>query len=167
MKSVFSYGKGLQFLLFRNHRHNFQVDKCGHGGSYCKKEQDEPGNHLIVCQNSVSSSCCWSRSVFSNSWCMKCLVHLITVSVQNVEKLLLLKVSKAGCKKNRSLHVSDIILGSRVFCDISAAFKCYKTHPKIYVIYTVHKLLTLTLDFACILYFLIFRRACLTVNTFI
>ena len=57
-------------------------------------------------------------------------------------------------------------LDSRVFCDISAAFKCYKTHPKIYVIYTVHKLLTLTLDFACILYFHIFHKACLTVNTF-
>ena len=57
-------------------------------------------------------------------------------------------------------------LGSCVSCDISAAFKCYNIHPKIYVIYTVHKLPTLTFDFVYLV-FHIFHKACLTANAFI
>ena len=78
-----------------------------------------------------------------------------------------LKLAMQHVRKTELYMFQISFLDSRVFCDISAAFKCYKTHPKIYVIYTVHKLLTLTLDFACILYFHIFHKACLTVNTFI
>ena len=46
------------------------------------------------------------------------------------------------CLKLAIQHVRKIVyvfqisyLGSRVFCDISAAFKCYNTHPKICHLY--------------------------------
>ena len=75
-----------------------------------------------------------------------------------MEKLLLLKVSEAGCKKNRSLHVSDIILGSRVFCDISAAFKC--SHPKICHLYCTQTAY-LNIWFCVSWYFISFRKLAL------